>query len=124
MQSRWVPSLLLVLATGVATEAFAVPLQPPCASATFNVSGLTLDLGASHDFCVSAIGIQRAAAFDIDADLAPMGSSDNVHFTVEVVQFGMSDHATHLKLMTFEDRAFGEEGSFPTVLACGTLRCS
>ena len=57
--------------------------------------------------------MQHVTGFDIGADLGKkLGLSDGIAFRVEVLQLGPGEDATQWKLMTFGDRAIGQENSF------------
>lgn len=87
--------------------------ETPFSSETIHVGVVVSDLGASMKFYIEAIGMQHVSSFDIGADLGKnLGLSDGIAFRIEVLQLGTGEDATRWKLMTFGDRAEGQENSF------------
>ena len=87
--------------------------ETPFSSETIHIGVVVSDLEASMKFYMEAIGMQHVSGFDIGADLGKdLGLSDGIAFRVEVLQLGTDEDATQWKLMTFGDRAEGQENSF------------
>lgn len=101
-----------VMAAGPSLAQDAEPVMP-FSSETIHVGVVVSDLEASMKFYMEAVGMRHVSGFDIGADLGKkLGLSDSIAFRVEVLQLGSGEEATQWKLMTFGDRALGQENSF------------
>lgn len=81
-------------------------------SETIHVGVVASDLEASLRFYTEVIGMQRVSSFEIDEDFGQRsGLSGGVPFKVEVLQLGTGETATQWKVMTFGERAEGQQNN-------------
>lgn len=104
MSLRWVPvALLLVAVAAFAQDGGSLQSSAGYASPRVDFGIVVSDIDKSLAFYTKALGLTETRHFTVSGEFGKsVGLSDNLPFTVHVLQAGDGPAATQVKLMQFE----------------------